>query len=165
MADKLKWADVAHHYQFSGVEMERSGKRFTFSGVLVKSGKKFAMVNYPDGRTQSSVYHLEEYLPVLRAKEDITEPEAREMYTLKTKLPPKYLNRLIIRGRSTDVVSVEYLKKYPRAKVIFVDISNKATRLEGSYSAKELHWLLLRGFNVFDLEWESEAIRKEVQNG
>jgi len=164
-----KWADVAHYYQFSAIEIQLPCGNRAFKGVTGQiSGdsnhKKAFYLDAGGHYTRSTDANVSQYLPILRALEDMTGEEAREYYTLKTGLDSKYVNRLIIRGKSADIVSVEYLKKYRSAAVIFVDIANKATPIGGQYAPKELAYLIQKGFNVFGLEWGTEAIRKGVES-
>lgn len=148
----IKWADVAHMYIKSGIwcqwnQIDEHGEN-TF---------EFDVMSYLDGP--------EDCKPILAHLEDITGEQAREYYTLKTGLPSKYVNRIIIRGKSADIVSVTYLKKFPAAKVIFVDIANKATPLGGQHTMKEFLWLIHHRFDLFSLIESGQAIRKEASNG
>lgn len=152
MGNDTKWADVAHYYAKSGIfcqwnQIDEDGENIF----------EFDEVSYLDGP--------EDCKPILIHFEDITGDQAREYYTLKTGLPSKYVNRIIIRGKSADIVSVTYLKKFPAAKVIFVDIANKATPLGGQHTTKEFIWLISHGFDVFGLIESGQAIRKEAGNG
>ena len=133
-----KWADVAHYYTPTH--------------------------GAPDYSVVIGAWKMPEGLPILTHFEDITGDQAREYYTMKTGLPSKYVNRIIIRGKSADIVSVTYLKKFPAAKVIFVDIANKATPLGGQHTTKEFLWLISRGFDMFGLIESGQAIRKEATN-
>jgi len=142
-----KWADVAHYYSRSPIT------------ILNERGDEY------DCSIAVSLGYLYLWKPILIHFEDITGDQAREFYTLKTGLPSKYVNRIIIRGKSADIVSVTYLKKFPAAKVIFVDIANKATPLGGQHTTKEFLWLISHGFDVFGLIESGQAIRKDVENG
>lgn len=153
MAD-TKWADVAHYYLKSEIDVTWKS---TFDGS--------EFVSAIGTMTLHSLTAMPSVKPILTHLEDITGDQAWEYYTLKTGLPSKYVNRIIIRGKSADIVSVTYLKKFPTAKVIFVDIANKATPLGGQHTTKEFIWLISRGFDVFGLIESSQAIRKEAGNG
>lgn len=171
MGSDTKWADVAHYYTKSQIDLQIKNRdhaeRFLMVSFRNVGGSHFEeWVN--DGvywRAYGSQFSAwEDHKPILTHFEDITGDQAREFYTLKTGLPSKYVNRIIIRGKSADIVSITYLKKFPAAKVIFVDIANKATPLGGQHATKEFLWLISRGFDVFGLIESGQAIRKEVTN-
>jgi hypothetical protein len=165
MKAQHQWADVAHYYTFSGIEISVGVGNRPFMGITNYKGmpEKKAIFLSNNGTCRNSQYSIGEYKPILRDVRDITEAEARELYTLITDLPDKYLQCVLKKG-TLHPVSRAWFKKIPSARVILLDMANKPTPIGGQYSPKAFIWLLTQGFDIFGLIESGQAIRKEVQH-
>lgn len=146
MADtRLTWADVAHYY--TNLQCVSEGNRFVAIGFTTKDNPKPSNAYYHVGSLGVSL--CDNYLPVLRAYEDMTETEAREILTLSEKFD--------IEPLWEEETAKDTIFRYDHMDHL------SATHLERILGCPQmLHWLVSSGFNVFDLEWETEAIRKEA---
>lgn len=149
MAD-LKWADVAHMYQFSGIQITHKGNpkdKFDFEGVarLERNGKKalHAVFVYGNGSMGYSSMPIAEYVAILRHVDDITNEQAALVYSMA--MDEDY-NNAVFPWKSAK----GWVKAY-----IGPNIGRSI-----DCNTLVMHQLLLWGFDIYRLIEMGEAIRK-----
>ena len=138
-----KWADVAHYYAKSYIEI------VTLRGSSPKTGRLVSMYqsdaitvlfgeNRKMNRRKFSIVQLAWCKPILRHRDDMTEAEDNECMLVHTRW-----------------ISNEEFKN-----VIW-----SLTKQHKTFDQYSTHWLISRGFDVFGLIESGQAIRKEMGNG
>ena len=148
MGNETKWANVAHYYTKSQIDLQIKNRdhaeRFLMVSFRNVGGSHFEeWVN--DGvywRAYGSQFSAwDDHKPILRHRDDMTEAEAREIYRL-------------VWGFDIDISvsmwdsGIDYFES-----------------LYGRYPSAVFLWLISRGFDVFGLIESGQAIRKEMGNG
>ena len=139
MGNETKWADVAHYYLKSGIKCnvyrgDLTERRGDCKQTVETFGVKHLRVA-ADSMTFGCV-------PILRHLDDMTEADAREIYTIES-------------GNQSTEGNIYH----PKMKDWFFNWK------KGEVKAKTFYWLISRGFDVFGLIESGQAIRKEVGNG
>ncbi len=138
-----KWADVAHYYSKSHIEV------VSLRGSNPKTGQLMGMyqsdaVTVMFGKNQNvdkrkfSVVQLEWCKPILLHFEDMTEDEDNECMLVHTR----------------------WVEDSDLRRVIW-----SLAKQHKTFDQHSTHWLISRGFDVFGLIESGQAIRKEAGNG
>ena len=173
MGNETKWADVAHYYTKSQIDLQIKNRdhaeRFLMVSFRNVGGSHFEeWVN--DGvywRAYGSQFSAwADHKPILRHRDDMTESECID-YTEFVWADSEFSK--VNRSQKISVVwakdSVNLREMY--RKCLF------AVRQKGimwPFFPKDInqlgfHWLVSRGFDVFGLIESGQAIRKEMGNG
>ena len=143
MENQIKWADVAHYYQFADIEIQIGIGQRKFKGVSqhdsVRGGAKRALFADSGGIfVRSTQYEISEYKPILRHCDDITEAEDNDYMLVHT----------------------QWVEESDLRRVIL-----SLAKQHKTFDQYSTHWLISRGFDVFGLIESGQAIRKEASNG
>ena len=146
MNTEIKWADVAHMYQFSDIEIRIGVGDRKFKGVtqLSDARGRIKRALYEDSAghfVRTTQHEISEYKPILRHREDVTEAESREFMKDFTLFAWEEATQLPVGWKS--------------AKEWAIDILN-----DGEFTPAQTLWLLNRGFDLFGLIESGQAIRK-----
>lgn len=144
-----KWADVAHYYAFSGVMGELdwgpNSERIPLGSPQISELTIGRVSPIREGEIV--------FAPILRHRDDITEAEARELSIIHLDddfdMPE---NESCLDSLNFDLAGGR-LQKGNTVLSMWI----------GQPSA--WHWLISRGFDMFDLIESGQAIRKEAGNG
>lgn len=156
MAD-LKWADVAHYYTKSSLDVvieEDGATLIAYDSIFAPSGRVIAKQHRGEGRVDHPINaEIGQYQPILRHLEDMTEGEAREWFRVCEGFEwPEG-------GYEEHSTALDRLRFF--IKVMWAYEKDGVTVKNPIFSPAEFHWMLGKGFNVFGLP-EGEYIRKEV---
>ena len=155
-----KWADVAHYYQFSDIEIQIGIGQRKFKGVSqhdsVRGGIKRALFQDSGGMfTRSTEYEISEYKPILIHRDDMTEAEARELWEIQ-------IGEAWV--QDTDETAIQCLFfNIGNSQMEMADNATFLSVLVGE--PKAWNYLISRGFDLFGLIESGQAIRKEMGNG
>jgi hypothetical protein len=157
-----KWADVAHYYQFSDIEIQLPCGNRKFKGMTnqISGDSNHKKAFYLDAGgyfTRSTDANVSQYRPILRHSDDITEAEAREIYCVAhgKDFKKKYGTTYFKGGYKSTLFEDQYES---------MDGGNEWELFVGT-KPSVFHWLISHGFDVFGLIESGQAIRKEVGNG
>ena len=155
-----KWADVAHYYTKSHIEV------VSLRGSNPKTGQLMGMyqsdaVTVMFGKNQNvdkrkfSVVQLEWCKPILTHLRDMTEAEARELWEIQ-------IGEAWV--QDTDETAIQCLFfNIGNSQMEMADNATFLSVLVGE--PKAWNYLISRGFDVFGLIESGQAIRKEMGNG
>jgi len=139
--NNLKWADVAHMYSDIDI-VDLDGEKMR-NASFDRGGKCLAIPYVKvEGMPLKRLRQVNEYLPILRHLEDMTEDEARDFDFYRSGYPWK-------EDDGSCAAFVKYQYRVYRDGVI---------KSYGSPIA--LHWLYKNGFDLHRLIESGEAIRK-----
>ncbi len=155
-----KWADVAHYYSKSYIEI------VTLRGSSPKTGRLVSMYqsdaitvlfgeNRKMNRRKFSIVQLEWCKPILRHRDDMTEAEAREIWEIHF-------------GKAYEIGPFNELEEPCKDEILNSATYGTRNRLNTELmlgNSLTLHWFISRGFDVFGLIESGQAIRKEMGNG
>lgn len=130
----LKWVDVAHYYLKSGIN--------GMAKLPNSDMKPFAL---PIGINDVGDYPHRMFTPILRALEDMTEGEARELFEID--------------GILWEHSSVSDFMDSPKQAY-----TAQFEKENWVLTPNEFVWLISKGFDVFGLIDSGQAIRKEESN-
>jgi len=143
--DSTKWADVAHYYSKSEIfiQTEDVGIR-EMLGVRGTRGVMYAT------RAHAMHSRWSQHKPILRHRDDMTEAEAKELFSQSRPSP-----------FDETIFSVSYGNElnYYRSNHFSLPFNRSVWR------AIEFLWLISKGFDMFGLIESGQAIRKGVDNG
>lgn len=138
---EIKWADVARYYAASGINGHFN--RMLAELVGVDGDLAILFLGIVDGARQRRVVDFGSFTPILRALEDMTGDDAKELFM--------YLhgNYPIFEGTDSQLIAL---------------MLGKSFNLTDADGSRMLHWLIQRQFDVFGLIKSGQAIRKEMEN-
>lgn len=154
MFDKKTWADAAHYYSKSGIQVQKTFKpEFLTSNI----GRKITIVNggihaFDYSRWEfwskgHSDQHILKMIPILRHRDDMTREEADQLFEA---------DGLVWDHSSASDFATSALEWYK---------AHKFSKPHPEYTPNEFHWLISRGYDLFSLIESGQAIRREAQHG
>jgi len=149
MANDLKWADVAHMYSDIDI-VDLDGEKMR-NASFDRGGKCLAIPYVKvEGMPLKRLRQVNEYLPILRHLEDMTEAEALELWNY---------------GRGQDWINMQHTSDIYYDSPLCWYRFNRFGDINRQFTAKEIYWLYKNGFDIHGLIESDQAIRKEVGNG